>query len=154
MPIKVLILIKRKAGTTAQEFQQYYEAHHAPLAMQIVGARFLKYVRNFVTTGDEMGFDVVTEIWFKDQEQYEGFQADLEKEREGQDRITKDEDSFVDRGALRFFCGGGEGVCGRIMRCWYLYAEKQQCRKEQGGWSNKIPPPEVLVDTPPCGASI
>jgi len=37
--------------------------------MQIIGPRFAKYVRNFVTTGDEsestgdeLGIDVVTEI--------------------------------------------------------------------------------------------
>jgi uncharacterized protein (TIGR02118 family) len=107
MAIKIIILIKRKDGTTAEDFQSYYEANHAKLAMEIVGSRFAKYTRNYVTdtatTGDKLGFDVVTEIWFENQEQYDGFQADLKAEMEGQDRITADEEKFIDRKALQFF---------------------------------------------------
>lgn len=99
MAIKSLIFIKRKAGTFSESFQKYYEEYHAPLAMNIVGSRFAKYVRNYLEPGtaDQLGFDVVTEIWFKDQEQYDGFFADMKVEEDGEGRIAASEEKFIDR---------------------------------------------------------
>eukprot|EP00300_Choanocystis_sp_HF-7_P038463 c55436_g1_i1.p1 GENE.c55436_g1_i1~~c55436_g1_i1.p1 ORF type:complete len:139 (+),score=25.54 c55436_g1_i1:348-764(+) len=122
MPLKLVVLIKRKAGTTPEEFQRYYETHHSPLAHEIIGHTLMKYVRNFVTDfntpnsklysadgeaevkqADKLGFDCITEMWFEGQKQYDAFTAALTEEVEGEDRITTDEANFMDRENLRFF---------------------------------------------------
>jgi hypothetical protein len=60
---KVMILIKRRPDISMDEFIDYYENHHAPLARRIV--RNMKgYTRRYLTPlGEgELPYDVATEI--------------------------------------------------------------------------------------------
>jgi hypothetical protein len=75
---KVFIFLKRRPGTTMQEFRDYYENRHVPLcAKYMAGVR--RYFRRYVTpmpnavTGSvaEMDFDVVTELWYDDRATYD-----------------------------------------------------------------------------------
>ena len=66
--IKSVTLIKRKPGLSREEFIQYYEEVHAPVAVKYFPT-FKKYVRNYVIPSpDAKGpdFDCITEIWFED----------------------------------------------------------------------------------------
>jgi uncharacterized protein (TIGR02118 family) len=63
--LKLMLLVRRKAGMSRAEFRDYYESTHAPLAAGVMG-RCKRYVRNFVTEepSGPQDFDVITEFWF------------------------------------------------------------------------------------------
>jgi hypothetical protein len=74
--IKYMFALKRKPGMSLEEFKDYYENHHAPLALG--GSKFVKYRRSYVIPGaytsphvdhkiPEPDFDVISEIWFEDE---------------------------------------------------------------------------------------
>lgn len=82
MTIKVIFFLKRKAGTTAQQFRKHYEASHVKLAQKYIGHLLLGYKRNFplfaalnpsnVPPGTQpqpydIGYDCITEMWVKDE---------------------------------------------------------------------------------------
>ena len=76
--IKRIMLLKRKAGLTPEEFRQQYEEVHVPLALNLLPT-VRKLVRNYVittnvipTSTEEPAFDCITEQWFDDMA---GFQA-------------------------------------------------------------------------------
>jgi len=105
----MIVLLKRKPGTTMAEFQSYYEKYHAPL---VIGSNPLlrKFVRNYLSgVGNEMypedaetPFDCVTEAWFDSEADYQRSVAGIlnpEKARE----IAEDEEQFLDRDATRWY---------------------------------------------------
>ncbi len=73
MAHKILLFMKRKPGISMAEFQDYYENHHAPLAMKY-SAGISRYVRRYLTpmphaesgTNEELPYDVVSELWIED----------------------------------------------------------------------------------------
>jgi uncharacterized protein (TIGR02118 family) len=63
--IKLVLMVKRKAGLDRAAFRTHYETIHAPLAASLM-QHCVRYKRNFVVDepmGDQ-GFDVITEFWF------------------------------------------------------------------------------------------
>jgi uncharacterized protein (TIGR02118 family) len=70
--IKIVALLKRRAGLTLAEFAEYYEHRHAPLfARSIppeVDRAITHYVQNHAVAlgGREPAWDCVTEIGFRD----------------------------------------------------------------------------------------
>ena len=76
--IKMIVLLKRKAGLTRDQFIARYEGGHAKLAEKHL-TNAVRYVRRYLEplpelfTGDtiEPEHDVITEVWFENQEQYE-----------------------------------------------------------------------------------
>lgn len=72
--IKIVALIKRRAGMTAEEFRTYYEHRHARLFHQTipddVARAITHYVQNHAarlgTGTTEPAYDCVTEIGFDD----------------------------------------------------------------------------------------
>ena len=97
--IKMVALIKRKPELTPEQFRDYYEAHHAPMALRLL-PMLARYERNFVRRdgspeGDAFPeFDVVTQIWFKDQTAYDAFRARL-AEPEVLAEVRADEAKFL-----------------------------------------------------------
>ena len=81
--IKTIVLLTRKAGTSLEDFKRYYETAHAPGAIERIPALGrADYRRNFIEGGLGEGlprpdFDVVTEITFADDADYEDFRRSL-----------------------------------------------------------------------------
>jgi hypothetical protein len=82
MPVKVILLLKRKPGMSPEEFRHAYETRHRRLGMEKVGHLLLEYRRNYLGAGStfaaaapvptggqglaELPYDVVTEMVFRD----------------------------------------------------------------------------------------
>ena len=77
---KILLFMKRRPGMTFEAFRDYYENHHVPLCEKYISSGLSRYVRRFLTphphpeTGatEELEFDVITELWFKDETTFRG----------------------------------------------------------------------------------
>lgn len=80
--IKIIYFLKRKNGTTPEQFRAHYESSHVVLAKRYIGHLLLDYVRNYPTfallnpsnvpegTAPEpydIGYDCITEMFVKDQ---------------------------------------------------------------------------------------
>jgi uncharacterized protein (TIGR02118 family) len=76
---KILLLMKRKPGTSMEEFRNYYENNHVPLCapyMQGIARYFRRYLcpqpHAESGTNEELPYDVVTEMWFDNEENFTG----------------------------------------------------------------------------------
>lgn len=105
--IKVISLLKRKAGLSRDDLIRYYENNHAPLIQRLV-PQIVKYKRNFVDLtdiyhfGGVIDFDVITEIWFANTEGYEAFRERCAEPAIAQ-QIAEDEEHVFDRTMTRLF---------------------------------------------------
>ena len=108
-PIKRILLIKRKPGTTHQQFRDYYETNHSQLALRLLGDLLLDYRRNYIQPADPSSagtarpgieHDVATELWFSDRAQMAAFYARVRQPEIGA-QIAADEEKFMDRAAMR-----------------------------------------------------
>lgn len=112
--MKVMILLKRKAGMSHADFVDHYENSHVVLAHRYLGHLFVDYRRNYPLpvverVGDapnpavaDSPFDAITEIWLAD------YAAWLEMQRIIADPVIgkifmDDEENFLDRPSLRIF---------------------------------------------------
>jgi uncharacterized protein (TIGR02118 family) len=107
--IKLIALLRKKAGMSREDFIAHYEMRHAPLAMQItaMGHDYRRnYTRSLRVEGKEVStppeYDVITEVWFQDQKAYEKFAASMQVP-EIRAQIVADEEQFLDRSASRIF---------------------------------------------------
>lgn len=123
--VKLIVLLSRKIGTNLADFEAYYEQNHAPLALRI-WPYISKYVRNYVREPSEMGLatsktlatadmkrpcDVVTEMWFETEKDFQRFceTASMEEVRK---KLAEDEEKFLDRTCMKMFLVREEG--GRV----------------------------------------
>jgi hypothetical protein len=82
MPVKMIFLLKRKAGLTPEQFRAHYENSHVKLVQKHIGHLFVGYRRNYprfaslapsgATAGSQpapydLGYDCVTELWLRDE---------------------------------------------------------------------------------------
>ena len=115
--ISLLVLIKRKAGMSKEQFREYYERSHVALAKKHVAHLFADYRRNYATsaiflakfyegasdTQDEP-FDMVTTILFENQSKCDEFFRVMETP-EIKQAFAADEANFMDRaGSLVMLC--------------------------------------------------
>lgn len=107
---KLIGLFRRKEGTSAAEFRDYYEQRHAPFALSHFGHLFASYTRNYVDprpTGPadsqsrvvDAGIDVVTEIVFHDDAAMREMFAMSKRDPSLREAIAADEAAFMDRDA-------------------------------------------------------
>jgi hypothetical protein len=104
---KILLFMKRRPGMSVEAFRDYYENHHAPLCLKYA-AGVSRYQRRFLTphplaeTGatDDLGFDVITELWFEDEATFSGTVKYLETSVMP-DEVVADEKKLFDRPKLR-----------------------------------------------------
>ena len=104
---KILLLMKRKPGTTMAQFEDYYENHHVPLCRPYMSG-IAHYVRRYLTpqphaesgTCDELPYDVITEMWFDDEETYKGTLAYITT-TVMPDEVVQDELKFFHRPTMR-----------------------------------------------------
>mgnify|MGYP003705142729 CR=1 FL=1 len=105
---KVMILIKRKPGMSKQDFIAYYEQQHAPLGSSKV-PNMKRYVRHFLhpygndvyAADAEPPYDVATELWFDDEDDFKRGMAYL-TEPETARIIGEDEEKLFDKSSIRF----------------------------------------------------
>ena len=78
MPVKKMVLVRRKAGLTPEEFRDGYENSHARIAVKLFGHLWLSYTRNYLLPGrnfksgqydgvEQMGFDAISEFVLRDE---------------------------------------------------------------------------------------
>lgn len=78
--IRHFFLISKKPEISAAEFREYYETRHVPLIQRLL-PMFAHYQRHYVDRDNsvlangqvEPGFDVITEIHFAGQAEYDAF---------------------------------------------------------------------------------
>ena len=105
---KAVAMIKRKPGTTREDLIRHYEANHVPLAIKAV-PNLKRYVRHYITpfgndvygVDQEPPYDVITEIWFDDEEDFLRGMASL-TEPVTAAIIAEDEERVFDRSSIRF----------------------------------------------------
>lgn len=104
---KILLFMKRRPGMSQEEFMQYYEEKHVPLALKY--ARGMKsYTRRFifpqthVETGpcSDLGFDVITELGFDDETTFKNTLKYLSA-TQLPDEVIEDEKQLFDRSSFR-----------------------------------------------------
>lgn len=75
---KLVAILKRREGMSPEQFRDYYETQHAPLAKTLIpGLR--RYVRRYprpqivagYPTPPPLAFDVITELWFDSADDFE-----------------------------------------------------------------------------------
>jgi EthD domain len=78
--VKVIGFFRRREGMSREDFIEYYETTHSKLAGKyLVNLGITQYVRRYLNpltdwlTGltRESGFDVIMELWFKDQASFD-----------------------------------------------------------------------------------
>ncbi|MCU1415422.1 MAG: EthD family reductase [Microbacteriaceae bacterium] len=108
MKIKSVVLLRRKPGTTHEQFVDYYENHHVPLALGLMPS-ISRHVRNYVDhsslttarqlsgegSGPDPYFDVITEVWFDDEAAHAAFRTALSNPDVVR-VLQEDEDRFLD----------------------------------------------------------
>jgi len=112
--VKIMCFLNRKPGMTMAEFREYYETRHAPLASRLLPF-FDSYKRNFASevqdyetghlenkAGSDAPFDVITEMTFKTQADYQKM-VDALGDPEIGGEIARDEENLFDRGAMRIY---------------------------------------------------
>jgi uncharacterized protein (TIGR02118 family) len=107
---KLIIMAKRKPGMSMDEFRDYYEKRHAPLALSVAPSRMRKYVRNFITpvqadpsAQKEAPYDCVTECWFDSEADFQRSAEVLATQSQIAATIAKDEENLFDRSTINFF---------------------------------------------------
>lgn len=79
---KIIYFLKRKNGTTPEQFREHYESSHVVLAKKYIGHLLKDYVRNYPTfallnpseipegtepTPYDIGYDCITEMYVESQ---------------------------------------------------------------------------------------
>jgi uncharacterized protein (TIGR02118 family) len=100
--VKVMTLLKKKAGLTQEEFSQYWkETHGVLVARTVPGVK--RYVQNHVIKlpgGREPVFDGVAELWY---ENMESWQKSAEWYLGDKGKIIRDdEEKFIDKSKMVF----------------------------------------------------
>ena len=77
MPIKMLVLVRRKAELSPEQFRDGYENSHSRIAVRLFGHLWLSYRRNYLTSArnfdgdlsgiDVVGFDAISEFVLRDE---------------------------------------------------------------------------------------
>ena len=103
---KILIFMKKRPDISVEEFRDYYENRHAPLCMKYSSA-VKRYIRRYVDrlphpeTGEFIdGPDVITELWFDDEELFKGTIGYITTSIMP-DEVIEDEKNLFDRASFR-----------------------------------------------------
>jgi hypothetical protein len=111
--MKMMVLFRRRADLTPEQFRDYYETKHTPLALQLFP--YLKiYRRNYIrhdlhhqraggeALGMRLDFDAITEIGFAGRNDYERMVSDM-SDPVVREKVVNDEQQFLDRSATVVF---------------------------------------------------
>lgn len=108
MAFKMMLLVRRKAGLTPEEFREGYENSHSRIGVRLYGHLWTAYRRNYLKTGssfsevrsggasgpNEIGFDAISEFIVRDEAAW----AEMMKiSAENQELIQEDEARWFDQ---------------------------------------------------------
>lgn len=106
MTYKILLLMKRKPGMSVEAFREYYETRHAPFCDKY-GSGKNRYIRRFLdpqphpeTGVNALPYDVITELWFADEEEYKATLSYLTTSVMPEE-VVADEKNLFDRSSFR-----------------------------------------------------
>ncbi|KHK89895.1 EthD domain-containing protein [Novosphingobium malaysiense] len=106
MTVTVVSLLKRKAGTSREEFRTYYESNHRLIGEKVLSGYATRYVRRFLEPADgidqDQDFDVILEIDFPDEATRKACFAAI-GEPATLAMIVEDEEKLFDRSRMRTF---------------------------------------------------
>lgn len=91
--IKTIAFMPRRADLSRDQFRDYYESRHAPLAIPLFP--FSRYRRNHLADDAEPGFDCVSEFWIPSLERIGALMAG-----EVGDTMRADEREFLDQPSI------------------------------------------------------
>nr|WP_087574321.1 MULTISPECIES: EthD domain-containing protein [unclassified Sphingomonas]AJW29577.1 hypothetical protein pJE1_155 [Sphingomonas sp. JE1] len=101
---KLMYLLKRKPGTSLEEFIHHYENSHAKIGKRIFDGKAVRYMRRYLRPMDDfialdgpgVQYDVAMECWFEDRAHFDAVVA-ASSEPEILKLILEDEERFMDR---------------------------------------------------------
>lgn len=103
---KILLFMRKRPDISTEEFRDYYENSHAPLCEKYSTA-VSRYIRRYIepqphpeTGAFEDGWDVITELWFDDEELYKGTLGYITTSIMP-DEVIEDEKNLFDRSSFR-----------------------------------------------------
>jgi uncharacterized protein (TIGR02118 family) len=104
---KIILLMKRKPGIGMDEFRDYYENRHVPLCRPYMSG-IARYFRRYLEpqphaesgTNEELPYDVITEMWFDNEENYKGTLQYITTSVMP-DEVVQDELNFFHRPTMR-----------------------------------------------------
>lgn len=103
---KILLFMKRRPDLTPEQFRDYYETRHAPLAERY-SQGLSRYVRRYLepqvhpeTGAFTDGPDVITELWFEDEATFRGTLRYMTTSLMPEE-IVADEANLFDRASFR-----------------------------------------------------
>ncbi|WP_322544764.1 EthD domain-containing protein [Rhodococcoides fascians] len=111
--VKLICQFKRRPGMSLDEFREYYENNHVPLLGRLLPP-MADYRRNYLVPAGAFSsgevpnppplpdFDVVTEVWYATQEEWDLMQTKLGDPEIGK-QIADDEAKFLDRQSMVMF---------------------------------------------------
>jgi len=106
--LKLVALITAKPEISRADFIRHYETTHAPLVQSLL-PMIAEYRRSYVdrsaASGSgplSLGFDVMTELWFQDQDALDAFWTRL-RAPEVMEQIRSDEAHFLVSEATQLF---------------------------------------------------
>ncbi len=106
--LKLVALITAKPDISRADFISHYETTHAPLVQSLL-PMIAEYRRSYVdrsavsgTEPPSLGFDVMTELWFEDQDALDAFWTRL-RTPEIIEQIRGDETHFLVSEATQLF---------------------------------------------------
>jgi hypothetical protein len=105
MPVKKMVLVRRKKGLSPEEFRNGYENSHSRIAVRLFGHLWLSYTRNYLFPGrnfksaqydgvDAMGFDAIAEFVLRDEAAWDEMNRIA---AENNDLIKEDEARWFDQ---------------------------------------------------------
>ena len=107
--VKLVLLLKRRAGMSVEDFRKYYETTHSALGKKLLPTA-VRYQRRYLqaigaspgyeATGET--YDCITEVWFADQAAMEAGLA-VAAEPEAAALLANDEEKLFDRSKIRFY---------------------------------------------------
>ena len=108
--VKLITLLKRKAGMSREDFIAYYENNHRVIGEKYLRAHACRYVRRYLQplphpmTGEiiEPDYDVLMEIWFPNEAALNATMAVLTAPAAAAE-IAADEEKLFDRPKMRMF---------------------------------------------------
>ena len=105
--IKVVGLLKRRAGLTTEQFRDYYEQHHRLIGEKYLTGNAIKYVRRYLearTVSDDAAstYDCLLEVWYPNEAAFAASNERLSQPHVVAE-IIADEERLFERDQNQFF---------------------------------------------------
>jgi uncharacterized protein (TIGR02118 family) len=101
---KLVMLIRKRADLTREQFIDYYDNHHVPLMHRIQPCGAAVHRRNFVVPGaaGTTDYDVISEVFYEDAATAASAAKALD-DPELRRQMLEDENNFIEPGSIRRF---------------------------------------------------